>query len=121
MLYAIFALTRTSETFNKTALHAAYLGMVFQFVSLLEGVLLSGNMTFSLVHNSESLLAFLIMTVFMITHDLKEAFSLGTRMLVFDKVRHDPQAPEAYGARITYDIPLHRRAAASRPRLALVG
>jgi NitT/TauT family transport system ATP-binding protein len=61
------------------------------------------------------------MTVFMITHDLKEAFYLGTRMLVFDKVRHDPQAPEAYGARITYDIPLRRRAAASRPPLALAG
>jgi NitT/TauT family transport system ATP-binding protein len=53
------------------------------------------------------------MTVFMITHDLKEAFYLGTRMLVFDKVRYDPQSPEVYGARITYDIPLRRRAATS--------
>jgi len=61
------------------------------------------------------------MTVFMITHDLKEGFDLGTRLLVFDKVRHDPQAPDAYGARITYDIPLRRRAAASRPQLALAG
>jgi NitT/TauT family transport system ATP-binding protein len=65
------------------------------------------------------------MTVFMITHDLKEAFYLGTRMLVFDKLRHDPQAPEAYGARITYDIPLRRRAAQAPPvapvPLALVG
>ncbi len=32
---------------------------------------------------------------------------LGTRLLVFDKVRLDPQAPNAYGARITYDIPLN--------------
>ena len=47
-------------------------------------------------------------TVFMITHDLKEGFDLGTRLLVFDKVRHDPHAPDAYGARITYDIPLGR-------------
>lgn len=46
------------------------------------------------------------MTIFMVTHDLKEGFELGTRLLVFDKVRHDPQAPEAYGARVTYDIPL---------------
>jgi NitT/TauT family transport system ATP-binding protein len=45
------------------------------------------------------------MTVFMVTHDLKEAFALGTRVLTFDKVRHDPQAPEAYGATITYDLP----------------
>ncbi len=46
------------------------------------------------------------MTIFMITHDIKEGFELGTRLLVFDKVRLDAQAPHAYGARITYDIPL---------------
>jgi len=45
-------------------------------------------------------------TVIMVTHDLHEGFYLGTRLLVFDKVRHDPQAPDAYGARITYDIPV---------------
>ena len=45
------------------------------------------------------------MTVFMVTHDIKEAFALGTRVLTFDKVRHDPQAPDAYGATITYDLP----------------
>lgn len=49
------------------------------------------------------------MTVFMITHDLKEGFALGTRLLVFDKVRLDPHAPQAYGATLTYDIPLQRR------------
>ncbi|WP_277761018.1 ABC transporter ATP-binding protein [Pseudomonas sp. A34-9] len=47
------------------------------------------------------------LTVFMVTHDLSEGFSLGTRLLVFDKVRLDPHAPGAYGARITYDIPLN--------------
>ncbi len=46
------------------------------------------------------------MSVFMITHDIKEAFALGTRLLVFDKPRVDIQAPGAYGATVTYDIPL---------------
>ncbi|EXJ11111.1 MULTISPECIES: ABC transporter ATP-binding protein [Nitrincola] len=46
------------------------------------------------------------LTVFMVTHDLKEGFYLGTRLWVFDKVRHDPQAPSAYGATITYDLPI---------------
>lgn len=46
------------------------------------------------------------LTIFMVTHDLKEGFYLGTRLWVFDKVRHDPQAPNAYGASITYDLPV---------------
>ncbi|MBF0256191.1 MAG: ATP-binding cassette domain-containing protein [Gammaproteobacteria bacterium] len=48
------------------------------------------------------------LTVFMVTHDLKEGFYLGTRLWVFDKIRHDPQAPQAFGATITYDIPVGR-------------
>jgi NitT/TauT family transport system ATP-binding protein len=51
------------------------------------------------------------MTIFMNSHDIQESFALGTRLLTFDRLRHDPQAPEAYGASITYDIPLRRRAA----------
>ena len=46
------------------------------------------------------------LTVFMVTHDLKEGFYLGTRLWVFDKPRLDPQAPNRYGARITYDLPV---------------
>ncbi len=46
------------------------------------------------------------LTIFMITHDLKEGFHLGTRLLVFDKYRHDPDEPNRYGATITYDIPV---------------
>ena len=42
----------------------------------------------------------------MITHDIQEGFALGTRLLVFDKVRWDPDYPNAYGASITYDIAL---------------
>lgn len=44
------------------------------------------------------------MTVFMVTHDLDEAFKLGDRVLVFDKPRWDPHDPSAYGATITYDF-----------------
>ncbi len=46
------------------------------------------------------------MTVVMVTHDLQEAFSLGTRLLVLDKVREDPHAPQRYGSAFTYDLPL---------------
>jgi len=49
------------------------------------------------------------MTIFMVSHDIKESFTLGTRLLTFDKLRHDPQSPEAYGANVTYDMPLTRR------------
>ncbi len=43
-------------------------------------------------------------TIFMVTHDIKEGFQLATRLIVFDKVRLDPQAPKAFGAKITYDL-----------------
>lgn len=46
------------------------------------------------------------LTIFMITHDIKEGFYLGTRLWVFDKCRFDPQEPNAYGAQITYDLPV---------------
>ena len=49
------------------------------------------------------------LTVFMVTHDLSEGFYLGTRLWVFDKLRRDNQAPTAYGASITYDLPVNRR------------
>jgi NitT/TauT family transport system ATP-binding protein len=44
------------------------------------------------------------MTIFMVTHDLEEAFKLGDRVIVFDKPRWDPTDPSAYGATITYDF-----------------
>ena len=57
------------------------------------------------------------MTLFMVTHDIHEAFKLGTRLLVFDKVRHDPGDPDAYGATITYDLPLDRNDGSQDPEL----
>lgn len=46
------------------------------------------------------------LTVIMVTHDIKEAFTLGTRVLALDKRRHDPHAPHRYGATAVYDLPL---------------
>jgi len=46
------------------------------------------------------------LTVFMITHDLSEGFTLGSRVWVLDKPRIDPHAPERFGAQIVYDIAL---------------
>ena len=46
------------------------------------------------------------MTVVMVTHDLSEAFGLGTRMLVLD--RPPPENGFQPGARITYDLPLQQ-------------
>lgn len=46
------------------------------------------------------------LTIIMVTHDIKEAFTLGTRVLAFDKRRHDPHAPHRFGATAVYDIPL---------------
>jgi NitT/TauT family transport system ATP-binding protein len=60
-----------------------------------------------------------LLTVFMVTHDLSEGFYLGTRLWVFDKLRRDPHAPEAYGASITYDIPVTRRTDEIPPSIKL--
>jgi NitT/TauT family transport system ATP-binding protein len=46
------------------------------------------------------------LTIVMVTHDIREAFTLGTRVLALDKRRHDPHAPHRFGATAVYDIPL---------------
>ncbi|AJE13614.1 ABC transporter ATP-binding protein [Stutzerimonas balearica] len=60
------------------------------------------------------------LTVFMVTHDLSEGFTLGTRLMVFDRPRIDPHAPGAYGARVTYDIPLNEERRAARAAEAVL-
>ena len=47
------------------------------------------------------------LTVFMVTHDLREGFHLGSRQWVFDKSRNDPHAPDRFGSTITFDLPLN--------------
>jgi len=55
------------------------------------------------------------LTIVMVTHDINEAFKLGTRVLAFDKRRHDPHAPNRYGATAVYDVTLDRKAKAKGP------
>jgi ABC-type uncharacterized transport system permease subunit len=76
LVYAYVALTRTSDLFSRIALHAATMGMVFHFVSLTE-LFLSGQIVWASVHNSESLLAFLSMTFFMIIYMIYRTTSPG--------------------------------------------
>lgn len=49
------------------------------------------------------------LTIIMVTHDIREAFTLGTRVLALDKRRHDPHAPHRFGATVVYDLPLRDR------------
>jgi NitT/TauT family transport system ATP-binding protein len=49
------------------------------------------------------------LTVLMVTHDIGEAFKLGTRVLAFDKRRIDPHAPHRFGATAVYDLLLTRK------------
>jgi NitT/TauT family transport system ATP-binding protein len=57
------------------------------------------------------------LTILMVTHDIKEAFKLGTRVLAFDKRRRDPHAPHRFGSTAVYDFPLEEklRAKAAAP------
>jgi NitT/TauT family transport system ATP-binding protein len=48
----------------------------------------------------------------MVTHDIREAFALGTRVITLDKRRHDPHAPHRFGATAVYDLALKDKAAA---------
>jgi ABC-type uncharacterized transport system permease subunit len=84
LLYALVALTRTSDLLNRVALHAAYLGMVFHFVSLTEEIRISGQITLASIHNAESVLGFLIMVIFMIVYLVYQTTSPG--IIVFPVV-----------------------------------
>lgn len=76
------------------------------------------------------------MTIFMVTHDLSEAFKLGTRVIAFDRRKTRPEELEAYGATITFDLPVMRKIPppdappppagagepeATKPRIAIAG
>lgn len=46
------------------------------------------------------------MTVVMVTHDMREAFTLATRVIAFERPRDRPEEKLRYGARITRDLPI---------------
>ena len=60
------------------------------------------------------------LTIVMVTHDINEAFKLGTRVLAFDKRRHDPHAPNRYGATAVYDVKLDRKTREMGPPAELI-
>lgn len=45
------------------------------------------------------------LTVVMVTHDLSEAFRLGTRVIAFERPRNRPEELERYGATLSEDLP----------------
>ena len=67
-----------------------------------DGVLLKNSIVEAALQLRPDLLKLIL------NHDKLKAnfFTDVDGMLVFDKVRVDPHAPEAYGATVTYDIPL---------------
>ncbi|MDP1874196.1 ABC transporter ATP-binding protein [Phenylobacterium sp.] len=56
------------------------------------------------------------LTILMVTHDIKEAFKLGTRVIAVDKRRHDPHAPHRYGSTAVYDFPLDDKMKTAIPK-----
>jgi len=68
LIYVLVALTRTREILDRIALHAAYLGMVFHFVAIAEIVNQQGELGLATLPLAGSVLAFLIMVVFMLVY-----------------------------------------------------
>jgi NitT/TauT family transport system ATP-binding protein len=61
------------------------------------------------------------LTVLMVTHDITEAFKLGTRVLAFDKRRIDPHAPHRFGATAVYDLLLKNKLPLDTPEVSISG
>ena len=68
LLWATAAVSRPCNFLSKVVLPALGLGMVFHFVSLAESAMTTGHLTLTLVsiHESESLLAFVILAFFLL-------------------------------------------------------
>src|SRR3954471_4909569 len=70
LLYALSAVSRPCSWLQKYVVQIVGIGMVFHIVSLTETAMISGHLSLTAmsVYDSESLLAFLILTVFMIVY-----------------------------------------------------
>ncbi|MGH9524648.1 MAG: cytochrome C assembly family protein [Terriglobales bacterium] len=70
LLYAIAAASRPCNFLSKIVLPIVGLGMVFHFVSLTERAMLNGHISWAVmsIHESESMLAFLILAVFLLMY-----------------------------------------------------
>jgi ABC-type uncharacterized transport system permease subunit len=77
LLYSLLVLTRKNYALGKIAFPAMALGMVFQFVAFLESVLHAGQISLASLHNSESLLALLVMAGFVVVYVIYHTTSPG--------------------------------------------
>jgi ABC-type uncharacterized transport system permease subunit len=69
LVYVLVALTRAPrELLHRIALHAAYLGMFFHFVAIVETVRQSGELGFATLSQAGSIFGFLIMVVFLLAY-----------------------------------------------------
>lgn len=55
------------------------------------------------------------LTVVMVTHDMREAFTLATRIIAFERPRNRPEERERYGANLSQDITIWPQRIAGGP------
>lgn len=77
LVYVLVALTRTRDLLNRLTLHAAYLGMVFHLVAIVEAVRQSGELSLASLSMASSILGFLIMVVFLLVYMVYRTTSPG--------------------------------------------
>lgn len=77
LLYALLVPSRRSEWLDRLVLPAVYAGMILHFVSLTEATLQAGHLLNASVHNSLSLLAFVMMLGFMGAWFVYRTMTLG--------------------------------------------
>jgi ABC-type uncharacterized transport system permease subunit len=79
LMYALSSVSRPCTWLAKYVMPLVGIGMVFHFVSLAETAMITGHLSLTAmsVYDSESLLAFLIMVVFMIVYAIYKTTSPG--------------------------------------------